>query len=51
MLDPSSLQDVPDGDRTVRPDGTACAVRIRDLPEEISFEDGGMLPLRLAAHR
>ena len=47
MLDPSSLHDVPGGDTTVRPDGTACAARIRDLPEEISFEGGGVLSLKL----
>lgn len=47
MLDPSSLKDVPGGDTTVRPGGTACAVRIRDYPEEISFEGGGMLSLKL----
>lgn len=47
MLDPSSLKDVPGGDATVRPGGTACDVRIRDLPAEISFEGGGMMSLKL----
>jgi hypothetical protein len=47
VLDPSSLKDVPGGDATVRPGGTACKARFCTDYFMIGFGGGGIVFLNL----
>lgn len=47
MLDPSSLKDVPGGDATVRPGGTACQAKFCTEPSEVTLCGTGLVHLKL----